>query len=215
MKYVEPVLYVGAYNELRILKDIVEHHVDDCDVLVTHSYQEKHLKLLNKHVNRELYDMIKAYKSYKKTYRKIRKSGWVEDFTFILVKYLQEHDYNKKTFKDWLKNCEKPKLTFMKPKPIRHWDLRRHYDTIVVDLEWGDGNRWNRFYNLTPSYVNKESIVNKCFDYLREQGKVIFVSGKYSQIVGYTIDDFEKMNDNVYKRLPTLRKKFIAPRVLL
>jgi len=215
MKLYAPALLVGGTNEIELLRNIVDNNIFEYDILVNYEYQRKHFEILRHYVNTELYDMFPAYRSFKKTVKKVKSSGWPDEFMYILTKFLQTQEYKKKDMKAWLKQPRKKFIITRNPKILRHYDLKKSYETVIIDMEEIDGNFWNRYYGLPANYYNSEVMVKKVLSRLREDGVVIFLNTKYIDIVRFTIEGYKEIEINIFRKLKTVEKKHRVPRFLL
>jgi len=189
-----------------------KYNVWNFDVLITHEYQRIHLDTIFSYINPDYYNSCPARRSYNRTLRKINNSPYKSFYMYFLVKYLQSEKYKKKNFKRWLKNNQKLYVKTRKVDILRHFDLNRNYNTIVINLEKYDGNYWNRFYSLPPNYWSELLLVD-ILDHLNEEGYAIFLNGKLARQLSYTGIGYKPIEENVYQKLVKPKKKFKHPRM--
>jgi len=209
---VQPVLIVNGYNEMDSLYFLRENSLRYSDILITHEYQRIHLDTIRSYINPEYYRRCPARRSYKRMMKKINKSGYKNFYMYFLVKYLQQNNYKKKDFKYWLKNNQKLYVKTRKVNILRHFDLKKSYNTIIISLKQYDGNYWNRFYSLPPNYWS-EILLRNILNHLNEEGYIIFLNGKLARQLEYASIGYRKIEEKVYQKLPTPRKKFKHPRM--
>ena len=99
---------------------------------------------------------------------------------------------------------------------LKYYEVRRYYQTIVIDLDLDNGNSWNRVWGLNPNVFNKKT-VSKILDYLLEEGKVIFLSthNKWGVMYDYTKDGFTEVEMNCFMKDKTAKKEYKEPRTWL
>ena len=214
MRYVQPILYVCGNDELFMLNHIKEHYRHDFDVLVPYDYQRKHIFLLTGYVAPEYYEMCPVEDSLSETLNAIDKSPYAEYFLYFLICFLKEESYyNKVPFQMWL---DKKHPIYIKEKSfdvLKYYELKRYYQTIVVDLDLDNGNFWNRMWDLIPNVYKKKSI-DRITDHLLEEGKIIFLNmkGNWRKIYDYTESGFTEVEDNCFMKNKTTKKEFKIPR---
>ena len=214
MKLVQPILYVCGNDELSFLNYIKENYRHDYDVLVPYDYQRKHISLLTGYIAPEYYKMCPAEDSQSETYKAMDKSNYRQFFIYFLICFLKEEThYNRTRFLMWL-NKHHP--LYMKERNfdvLKYYELKRYYQTIVVDLELDNGNLWNRMWGLAPNVYKKKS-VRIILDHLLEQGKVMFINvkGNWKKVYDYTETGFTEIEPNCFIKNKTVKKEFKKPR---
>lgn len=214
MRYVQPILYVCGNNELSMLNHIKEHYRHDFDILVPYDYQRKHIKLLNGYVAPEYYKLCPVKDTQSETLEAINGSPYADYFIYFLICFLKEELYYDKTrFSLWL-NKRHP--IYMRGKSfdiLKYYELKRYYQTIVVDLDLDNGNFWNRIWRIAPNVYKKKSI-SKILDHLLEEGKVIFlnVKGNWKKIYDYVESGFTEVESNCFMKDKTIKNEYKEPR---
>lgn len=217
MKYIQPILYVCGNDELFMLNHTKEQHKYDFDMLAPYDYQRKHLSLLNGYVAPEYYKLCPAEDSQSETLKTIEGSPYADYFVYFLICFLKEElHYNRTRFLMWLNKRHPIYVRDRRFDVLKYYELKRYYQTIVVDLDLDNGNSWNRVWDLAPN-VYKKKAINKILDHLLEEGKLIFINadGRWSKMYDYVEHGFTEVEDNCFIKNKTIKKEYKEPRTLL
>lgn len=214
MNYIEPILYVSGDNEMFILDHSDQKIKKDFDIMIPYEYQRKHFELILDYIAPEYYKMcISRYTLYD-TINDIGKSPYSDYFKYFLVKFLMDNGkYDAKDFIRWLNKSHPIYIKKRNIKILRYFDLKRYYNTIVIDLDISKGNKWNMLWGLPPNLFNKNTML-KVLDYLTEGGKLVFLHPEYShgKIFDYTRTGFKEIEEHYFIKEETPKNEFKLPR---
>lgn len=214
MNYIEPILYVAGDNEMSILGHSNQKIKRDFDIMIPYEYQRKHFELILDYIAPEYYKMCPTRISYHDTLNDIEKSPYGDYFKYFYIKFiLHNGEYNAKEFIRWLNYSHPIYIKKRNIKILRCFELKRYYNTIVIDLNTSTGNRWNRLWNLSPNLFNKNTIL-EALKHLTEGGKLVFLNtkGNYNKIWDYTRTGFKEIEENYFIKEETPKNEFKLPR---
>lgn len=219
MIYIQPILFVSGDDEHKTLGNAYQDVFiknDDFDILVPYEYQKIHYKLLNRYIAPDYYRMCPVGETLTETLQLFNENPYKSIFKYFFVKFrLSNKNGGIKEFQEWLNG---PHLLFfrrMNLKIIRSYQMRRYYNTIVIDLNLTNGNKWNRFWGLAPNFYNKDTIFH-ILDYLTDGGKLIFINieGNMDKIFDYTRKGFIEIDKDYFiKKASPKKKKYKIPRI--
>lgn len=199
MKYIiPPTLLVGGFNDLNLLKFAHSKGQFDIDFMVYYEYQRKHLELLLSYIQPELYESFPAYETLEETIGFIENSIYKERYYYMLVSFLHHNEYDKDKIKDWLNN----RKLFYHDGAVnvyRYYELKKVYQTVIVDLDVLDGNRWNRFYNLPPNLFT-DDVIRNALDHLSVGGICVMLNGNVGRMYDFIAIGYEELEEGVYKK---------------
>ena len=211
MKIIQPVLFVSGDDEMATAILAKDSWKKDWDVLIPYEYQRKHFEMIFNYVAPEYYQKCPVKDTLENSIKEISGSAYREYFMYFLVSFMiynKQGGYDPKLFQDWLD--KKHSLYIGRRADIlRYYDVRKYYQTIVIDLNIGDGNKWNRLCGLTPNYFGQHTIFY-ILQYLSDGGKVIFVNikGNMKKIFDYTRVGYEEIEEDIFRKIPSPKKKF-------
>lgn len=214
MKYIQPILYICGNDEMFILNLAKEKYKYDFDILVPYDYQRKHIELLNSYIAPEYYKMCPAEDSIKATLKRFDESSYKDFFKYLLICYLKtELHYNRTRFLKWLNGEHSVYIKEKSFDVLKYYELKRYYQTIVVDLDLENGNRWNRVWSLAPNVYNKKSF-RTITDHLLEEGKIVFlnVDGNWRTMYEYIEEGFTEVEQHCFIKNKTIKNEFKIPR---
>jgi hypothetical protein len=214
MKYVQPILYVCGNNEVSFLNYIKAQYRHDFDILAPYDYQRKHISLLRGYVAPEYYKMCPAEDSQSETLKTIDGSPYADYFIYFLICFLKEEThYNRTRFLMWLHKRHELYMRERSFDVLKYYELKRYYQTIVVDLELDNGNFWNRIWGMAPNVYNKKAI-SKISDHLLEEGNIIFLNmkGNWKKVWDYVENGFTEVESNCFMKNKTIKKEYKTPR---
>lgn len=213
MRYVQPILFVAGDDEMATLVRYKETYREDVDIVVPYEYQRNHYNLLLNYVAPDYYGMCPVRLSLSDTLKDIEKSPYGDYFKYFLISFLKKNQWSSGNFTRWL---QRPHHLYFKEhniKILRYYELKNYYQTIVMDLNLTDGNRWNRMWGLAPNIFNTNT-VNTILLNLSEGGKLYFtnIEGNWGKIFDYTRYGYERIEDDLYIKNVTPKMKFKVPR---
>lgn len=209
MRYIEPILLVSGDNEYETLQ-LAKSTWRDFDILIPYEFQRMHYKLINNYIAPEYYQMCPIGEDLAHTIRLINKHPYQKYFKFFFVKFRQSGMEN---FEDWLKSEHPLYIKDKKLNLLRYYQLRRFYNTLIIDLKLSNGNIWNRFWKLPPSFFNDESLKN-ILKFLTDGGKLIFrnIEGNMGRIFDLTREGYTQISDDCFIKNETPKTKYKEPR---
>ena len=213
MRIVEPVLLVSGDDEMAMANYAKDSWKNDWDVFVPYEYQRKHFELIFTYVAPEYYNKCPVKGMLEDTIKEMEESPYCDYFKYFLVTFMIEHgEYDPEVFHEWL-NKNHPLYIGSKADILRYYEVKRYYQTIIRDLNIGDGNKWNKLMDLIPNYFGKH-IILYLLQYLSEGGKLVFlnIEGNMKTMFDYTRKGYEELEEGVFRKKPTPKKKFKLPR---
>lgn len=213
MRYVQPILFVAGDNEMETLIHAKETYREDFDILIPYEYQRRHYKLLLNYVAPDYYNMCPVKPLLKDTLKDIDKSPYGDYFKYFLISFLKQSNWSPEDFTDWL---NQPHHLYFKEhniKILRFYELKTYYQTVVIDLNLKNGNRWNRMWDLPPNIFNVIT-VNTILHHLSEGGRLYFTNTErnWDKIFDYTRYGFDQIEEDLYIRKITPKMNFKIPR---
>lgn len=210
VKFVKPGLLVGGFNEYALL-DFVDD-MSDVDVLVYYEYQRKHFDLIKNYFPPQLWQECPIEDTLERTVDSFDSKIYSDYFKYMIVKFLQKNEYDPESFSEFL-NSPKPLVKPFESSIIRHYEIRKYYQTMIIDMDLGNGNKWNRFYGLPPSFF-EYSLLENVLDHLMEEGVVRFINSSLWDVLEL-VDGFEEVEENVYRKMKTKKQVYKKPRMYL